>query len=109
MTYIPLYSRQLLLGKLHDVNILDQLVPEPGATYALDRGYIGFDRLGRFHEAGSFFVIRAKSNLRGLSFAPTDATEPYSPRTRGRLTRKKPRELPRLCASVSPPVSDSPP
>ena len=51
-------------GKLHDVNILDQLVPEPGAIYVMDRGYIDFDRLGRFHEAGSFFVIRAKTNLR---------------------------------------------
>jgi len=51
-------------GKLHDVNILDQLVPEPGAIYVMDRGYIDFDRLGRFHEAGSFFVIRAKTNLK---------------------------------------------
>ena len=51
-------------GKLHDVNILDQLVPEPGAIYVLDRGYIDFDRLGRFHETGSFFVIRAKTNLK---------------------------------------------
>jgi hypothetical protein len=51
-------------GKLHDVNILDQLVPEPGAIYVMDRGYIDFDRLSRFHEAGSFFVIRAKTNLR---------------------------------------------
>ena len=32
-------------GKLHDVNILDQLVPEPGAIYVMDRGYIDFDRL----------------------------------------------------------------
>jgi Domain of unknown function (DUF4372)/Transposase DDE domain len=51
-------------GKLHDVNILDQLVPEPGAIYVMDRGYIDFDRLGRFHDAGSFFVIRAKRNLK---------------------------------------------
>ena len=51
-------------GKLHDVNILDQLVPEPGAIYIMDRGYIDFDRLGRFHEAGSFFVIRSKTNLK---------------------------------------------
>jgi hypothetical protein len=51
-------------GKMHDVNILDQLAPEPGAIYVMDRGYIDFDRLGRFHEAGSFFVIRAKSNLK---------------------------------------------
>jgi len=51
-------------GKLHDVNVLDQLVPEPGAIYVMDRGYIDFDRLGRFHETGSFFVIRAKTNLK---------------------------------------------
>ena len=51
-------------GKMHDVNILDQLVPEPGAIYVMDRGYIDFERLGRFHAAGSFFVIRAKKNLK---------------------------------------------
>ena len=51
-------------GKMHDVNILDQLVPEPGAFYVMDRAYIDFERLARFHEAGSFFVTRAKSNLK---------------------------------------------
>jgi Domain of unknown function (DUF4372)/Transposase DDE domain len=51
-------------GRMHDVNILDQLVPEPGAIYVMDRGYIDFERLDRFHEAGSFFVIRAKRNLK---------------------------------------------
>lgn len=50
-------------GKLHDVNILDQLLPEPAAFYVMDRGYLDFERLARFHDAGSFFVIRAKSNL----------------------------------------------
>ena len=50
-------------GKRHDVNVLDLLVPEPGAFYVMDRGYIDFDRLHRLHEAGSFFVTRAKSNL----------------------------------------------
>jgi len=49
-------------GKLHDVNILDQLVPEPGAFYVMDRGYLDYARLYRLHEAGSFFVTRAKSN-----------------------------------------------
>ncbi len=48
---------------IHDVNILDHLVPEPGAFYVMDRGYIDFERLSRFEAAGSFFVIRAKSNL----------------------------------------------
>jgi Domain of unknown function (DUF4372)/Transposase DDE domain len=51
-------------GKLHDVNILDQLIPEPGAFYVMDRGYIDFERLGRLADAGSFFVTRAKSNLK---------------------------------------------
>src|SRR3989338_2157954 len=51
-------------GKLHEVNVLDQLIPEPGAFYVMDRGYLDFERLGRFEEAGSFFVIRAKSNLK---------------------------------------------
>jgi hypothetical protein len=51
-------------GKLHDVNVLDLLVPEPGAFYIMDRGYIDFERLHRLHETGSFFVTRAKSNLK---------------------------------------------
>ena len=51
-------------SKLHDVKILDQLTPEPGAFYVMDRAYIDFERLARFHEAGSFFVTRAKSNLK---------------------------------------------
>jgi hypothetical protein len=50
-------------GKLHDVNILDQLLPEAGAFYVMDRGYIDFARLYRFHQAGSFFVTRAKKNM----------------------------------------------
>ena len=51
-------------GKLHDTNILDLLIPEAGAFYILDRGYLDFVRLQRLHQAGSFFVIRAKVNLR---------------------------------------------
>jgi hypothetical protein len=51
-------------GKVHDVNILDQLVPEAGAFYVMDRGYVDFERLARLHDAGSFFVTRAKSNLK---------------------------------------------
>ena len=51
-------------GKLHDVNVLDLLLPEPGAFYVMDRGYIDFKRLHRLHQAGSFFVTRAKSNLK---------------------------------------------
>jgi hypothetical protein len=51
-------------GKFHEVNVLDQLVPEPGAFYLMDRGFLDFGRLHRLHHAGSFFVIRAKSNLK---------------------------------------------
>lgn len=51
-------------GKLHDVNVLDLLKPEPGAFYVMDRGYVDFRRLYRFTQAGSFFVTRAKSNFK---------------------------------------------
>jgi hypothetical protein len=51
-------------GKMHEVNILDQLVPEPGAFYIMDRGYLDFERLYRIHQGGSFFVTRGKSNLK---------------------------------------------
>jgi hypothetical protein len=51
-------------GKMHEVNILDQLLPEPGAFYIMDRGFLDFERLYRFHQAGSFFVTRGKSNLK---------------------------------------------
>lgn len=51
-------------GKLHEVNVLDQLIPEVGAFYIMDRGFTDFARLYRLHQAGSFFVIRGKSNLK---------------------------------------------
>jgi len=51
-------------GKLHDVNVLDILLPEPGAFYIMDRGHVDFGRLFTLHLAGSFFVIRTKSNTR---------------------------------------------
>jgi hypothetical protein len=50
-------------GKLHDVRALDLLVPEPGAIYVMDRAYVDFVRLHVLHQAGAFFVTRAKSNL----------------------------------------------
>jgi len=63
-------------GKLHDVNILDQIIPEAGAFYIMDRGYLDFTRLHRLHQAGSFFVTRAKANLRFTRrySQPTDRT-----------------------------------
>src|SRR3990172_1010620 len=50
-------------GKVHDVNILDQLVPEVGAFYIMDRGYVDFARLYALHQARAFYVTRAKSNF----------------------------------------------
>jgi Domain of unknown function (DUF4372)/Transposase DDE domain len=50
-------------GKLHDVHALDMLAPEAGAIYVMDRAYIDFGRLYGLHQAGAFFVTRAKSNL----------------------------------------------
>lgn len=54
---------QITEGKIHDVNILDDLIPEPGSFYILDRGYLDFERLYRLHQALAFFVIRSKSNF----------------------------------------------
>lgn len=50
-------------GKLHDINALDMLIPEAGAFYVMDRAYLDFQRLYALHQAGSFFVTRAKVNL----------------------------------------------
>jgi hypothetical protein len=50
-------------GKLHDVNILDILIPEPGAYYIMDRAYLDFARLYAWHQAKAFFVTKAKSNF----------------------------------------------
>lgn len=50
-------------GSVHDVNILDQLLFEPGSYYIMDRGYVDFKRLYRVHQQLSYFVIRAKKNL----------------------------------------------
>ena len=63
-------------GKLHDVNVLDLLIPEAGAFYVMDRAYLDFERLYVLHQANSFFVTRAKSNLdaRRLYSASTDRT-----------------------------------
>ena len=50
-------------GKLHDVKVLDLLAFEAGAFYVMDRGYVDFARLYVLHQAGAFFVTRAKSNF----------------------------------------------
>jgi len=51
-------------GAVHEVNLLDHLAFEPGATYVVDRAYIDFARLYAITQAGAFFVVRAKDNLR---------------------------------------------
>ena len=59
---------------VHEVNILDELIPEAGAIYIMDRGYLDFDRLYALHQSASFFVVRAKANtrLRRLYSMPVD-------------------------------------
>ena len=50
-------------GKVHDVNMLDEILPEPGAFYVMDRGYIDFERLFVFTLSAAFFVVRTKENV----------------------------------------------
>jgi hypothetical protein len=61
-------------GKVHDVNILDNLIIEAGAIYVMDRGYVDFERLYTIHQSSAFFVTRAKSNFnfRRLYSKPVD-------------------------------------
>ena len=63
-------------GKMHEVNVLDILIPEAGSFYIMDRGFTDFSRLYRLHQAQAFFVIRAKSNLacRRVYSCPVDKT-----------------------------------
>ena len=50
-------------GKVHDVNMLDEILPEAGAFYVMDRGYIDFERLFAFTLSAAFFVVRTKENV----------------------------------------------
>ena len=61
-------------GKVHDVNILDLLIPEPGSIYVMDKAYLDFRRLYEFNQCAAFFVVRAKSNtqLKRLYSKPVD-------------------------------------
>ena len=49
-------------GKVHDVNVLDHLAPEPGAIYIMDRAYLDFQRLYQLHQCSAIFVTRSKTN-----------------------------------------------
>ena len=59
---IPTFVR-ITDGKVHDVNILDEILPEAGAFYVMDRGYIDFERLFVFTLCSAFFVVRTKENV----------------------------------------------
>jgi hypothetical protein len=59
---IPTFIR-ITDGKVHDVNMLDEIVPEAGAFYVMDRGYIDFERLYVFSLSSAFFVVRTKHNV----------------------------------------------
>jgi hypothetical protein len=59
---IPTFIR-ITEGKVHDVNILDEIIPEAGAFYVMDRGYIDFERLFLFTLCAAFFVVRTKENV----------------------------------------------
>jgi hypothetical protein len=59
---IPTFIR-ITDGTVHDVNILDEILPEAGAFYVMDRGYIDFERLYVFSLCSAFFVVRTKKNI----------------------------------------------
>ena len=59
---IPTFIR-VTSGAVHDVNILDEIMPEAGAFYVMDRAYIDFQRLFVFTLSSAFFVVRTKSNV----------------------------------------------
>lgn len=61
-------------GKLHDGQVLDFLIPEAGAIYVMDRGYIDYARLYALHQSAAFFVVRARANLnaRRMYSVPTE-------------------------------------
>jgi hypothetical protein len=82
---IPVFMR-VSHAKTHDLWLPDQLTPQPGAYYVLDKGYIDFARLYRLHQARSFFVTRAK---RGMDFRVTRrlAADPAAGVLRDRLIR----------------------
>ena len=63
-------------GKVHDVNILDEILPEAGSIYVMDRAYLDFERLFFLNECSSYFIVRSKSNTqyRRVYSNPVDKT-----------------------------------
>ena len=71
---IPTFIR-ITDGKVHDVNMLDEIMPEAGAFYVMDRGYIDFERLFVFTLCSAFFVVRTKENVLQRRYShPADKT-----------------------------------
>lgn len=84
-------------GKMHEVNVLDMLIPEAGSFYIMDRGFTDFARWYILHQAQAFFVIRGKSNLlfRRLDSRPVDtATGLRCDQTIGLIAAKASKEYP---------------
>jgi len=79
---IPAFIR-ITDGKVHDVNILDEISPEAGAFYVMDRGYIDFERLYVFTLSSAFFVVRTKQKVAALDSSPHSGL----PRAAGRRRR----------------------
>jgi hypothetical protein len=91
---IPVFVR-VSPGKTHDLWLLDQIVPQAGAFYVMDKGYIDFARLYRIHQAGAFFVTRAKRNLDAGVRERLPVT-PGGPVTSDRLVRLRGKKSRRL-------------
>ena len=95
-------------GSVHEVNALDELPLEAGSYYVMDRGFVDFQRLYRFHRARAFFIIRGKSNMdyRVRESRPVDAgtglKADQSIRLRGVATRKAYPELLRRISFTDP-------
>ena len=60
---IPSFA-EITDAKVHDIKLLDLIIPEPGSFYIMDRGYLGFKQLYRINQASSFFIIRSKKNIK---------------------------------------------
>ncbi len=63
-------------GKVHDIKVLDELIPEPGSFYVMDRGYLDFRRLYGLTQNLAFFVVRTKENLQSGDSTHIPSTNP---------------------------------
>jgi hypothetical protein len=82
---IPVFMR-VSHAKVADLQVLDHIVPQAGAFYAMDKGYIDFSRLYRFHLAGAFFITRAKRDM-DFGVRQRLAVAPHGPITHDQLIR----------------------